>query len=69
MNINMTHIGEREMTNQANKSPARPVAIVLALAAMMTFWVPTLTTPVQAASGAQSVVIIATTGDHTPVLM
>ncbi|MCJ2180410.1 hypothetical protein [Novosphingobium album (ex Hu et al. 2023)] len=58
------------MTHQETQRTFRPFAVVLAVAAVMTFWIPTVTTPAHSqAPAASAVVVVAAPGAYAPVLM
>lgn len=55
------------MTAQSAQGVSRPFAAALALVAMATFWIPTLSAPAAGEHG--SLVVLAVSGAYAPVLM
>jgi hypothetical protein len=65
LNVDIKHIGERTMTKSQSN---RALAVAMAVAAMATFWIPTLSGPAEAAP-ANPVHITIITGSTQPVMM
>jgi len=63
LNIDIEHIGERKMIFSQSQKASRPVAAVLAMAFVAAFWLPTISTPAEAADtpvSDRAVLVIAT---------
>ncbi|WP_157081141.1 hypothetical protein [Novosphingobium naphthalenivorans] len=58
------------MTHREARGAFRPFAVVLAAAAVMTFWIPTVTTPARSqAPAASAIVVVSAPGAYAPALM